>query len=218
MLMLKPMIHQSLIEPTYGRWEGTAWLCRIRGAGWTRITWIIRIVESKKQKPLINEVNLRMPLMRAPSMWSSRPIKGPPQISGNCWANWEIVAAQPTGGRQVAGPMRLGAIPLVDDPAELRPLGPRVLDSTQSLTPGFHLGIPSCHPTRPSPSLLSGETRQFHGQFHVTLIAAHQLRIKLWWDSASGRDEAAAAAALLLLRRCVVLIEFKTKKTMHDGK
>lgn len=79
---------------------------------------------------------------------------------GNSSANWEIDEAQPIGRRQVARPMRLGAIPLVDDPAELRPLGLRVLDSTQSLpgSLGIHLGIPSLHRTRTSPSLLSDET------------------------------------------------------------
>lgn len=64
---------------------------------------------------------------------------------GNFSANWEIAAAQPIGRRQVARPMRLGAIPLVDDPAELRPLGLRVLDSTQSLPSSLESTLESLH-------------------------------------------------------------------------
>jgi hypothetical protein len=63
----------------------------------------------------------------------------------NSSANWEIAAAQPTRRRQVVRPMRLGAIPLVDDPAELRPLGLRVLDSTQSLPSSPESTLESLH-------------------------------------------------------------------------
>lgn len=135
-----------------------------------------------------------MPLKRTPTpshlacMWSSCPTEGPPQVYGNSSANWEIAPAHPTGRRQVAWPMRLGAISLVDDLAELRPLGPRVLDSTQSLlsSPRSHLGIPSDHPQLRQvccPLKLDS----FMGKLHTSRLSSQLTRrIKVWWGSGVG--------------------------------